>query len=892
MADQLNAETEYYPVSERPESQSLSISATTATPDEGRFVAGTLLGGRYRIVGLIGRGGMGEVYRATDLMLGQSVALKFLIAGGNHTLLERFQSEVRVARQISHPNVCRVHDIGEMEGLPFISMEFVDGEDLAGLITRIGRLSMDRAIEAAHEICLGLAAAHRKGIIHRDLKPQNIMMNRQGDIVIMDFGLAAIAKRLSGLEGRNGTPAYMSPEQLGGAEVTAKSDIYALGLVLYEVFTGRRPFLAENMTQLLQQQEAADYAPMVSIVPGLDPAIEETVRLCLNPDPTRRPENPLAVLSTLPGGEPLSAAVAARRTLSPEAVARAGKRGGLALRYSAPCLAAILLCLAAAPFLKQAKVAFYQAPAHYSPPVLRQKARDFASSVGYTRMPADTASQFSQRLEVIKYLQALPGQKRWPEWLAAESPILQLNWETPAPIVAMPAGFVFSRPPSQDPGALEVQLDGEARLRGFSAVPYMNSSVNAPFDPTIVFRAAGFDWSEFVPVTPSSSYRPPWADHINAWNGRHPRLTDTMVTVQIATWGNQLTSVQMTWPWMHLSTRATTLQAAMAHYQGLFTDLAMLTGFVIACLLARRNWDNGKSDRRGAFRVASARFLLSIAAWAGIAHFVPNQVYTYLRGGTSQALFSAGILFLVYIALEPALRTRWPHSLVSWNRLLNGAWDDGQVAAHILIGTALGALLWTAGQIRNVIAAPKEGLDTLSGFFLLNGTPQWVAGILNRAGTALESGLTIFFVVFLLRTILRKEWLAALAGSLLFAAMQPGLPYAFDWVTLFVTYLFVFAILIFALLRFGLVVAIFADFAENAFSGMNLGTDLTAWYTPNGFATAGLILLVALIAFKYSLVIAPAGTPTEMNSHYLLRTSQAASRGANSHRRGPTTFHP
>ena len=168
--------------------------SSSSDVDEGRFLPGTLLGGRYRIIGLLGRGGMGEVYRATDLALGQSVALKFLPeeAAQNQRLLERFHGEVRIARQVSHPNVCRVYDIGQAEGMPFISMEYVDGEDLASLLLRIGRLPADKALETARKLCAGLAAAHDRGIIHRDLKPQNIMMNKRGDVVIMDFGLAPI----------------------------------------------------------------------------------------------------------------------------------------------------------------------------------------------------------------------------------------------------------------------------------------------------------------------------------------------------------------------------------------------------------------------------------------------------------------------------------------------------------------------------------------------------------------------------------------------------------------------------------------------------------------------------------------------------------------------------
>src|SRR5580700_2850366 len=242
----------------------ISQSTSVPSPEEGRFVPGTLLAGRYRILTMLGRGGMGEVYRATDLTLGQSVALKFLPeeAARNQRLLERFHGEVRVARVVSHPNVCRVYDIGQVEGMPFISMEYVDGEDLASLLTRIGRLPADKAVETGRKLCAGLAAAHDRGVIHRDLKPQNIMLNKRGEPVIMDFGLAAVADQLTGAEARNGTPAYMSPEQLKGEEVTTKSDIYALGLVLYEIFSGKRAYEAQSIAELIKLQEGAQISSL------------------------------------------------------------------------------------------------------------------------------------------------------------------------------------------------------------------------------------------------------------------------------------------------------------------------------------------------------------------------------------------------------------------------------------------------------------------------------------------------------------------------------------------------------------------------------------------------------------------------------------------------------
>src|SRR5437762_1341087 len=176
------------PSSALPRTPPLGASAGghVSTPVPGapppRFVPGQVLIERYRIVGLLGRGGMGEVYRADDLRLGQVVALKFLPESlkDDAARRERFYNEVRTARQIAHPAVCRVYDIGEVEGQPFLSMEYVDGEDLASLLRRIGRLPQDKAIDIARQVCAGVAAAHERGVLHRDLKPENVMLDGRG----------------------------------------------------------------------------------------------------------------------------------------------------------------------------------------------------------------------------------------------------------------------------------------------------------------------------------------------------------------------------------------------------------------------------------------------------------------------------------------------------------------------------------------------------------------------------------------------------------------------------------------------------------------------------------------------------------------------------------------
>lgn len=274
--------------------------------DQERFAPGSLIAQRYRIVSLLGRGGMGEVFRAADLTLGQPVALKFLPQSMiDPSMLERFRNEVRIARRISHPNVCRVYDIGETGDQVFLSMEYVDGEDLSSLLRRTGRLPRDQALEIARKICAGLAAAHDKGVLHRDLKPSNIMLTARGEVLIMDFGLAGLAHEIEDV--RSGTPAYMAPEQLAGREVTARSDMYALGLVLYELFTGQPAFEGNTRDQIMRARRENSPRRPSTLVPDLDPAVEMAILRCLEQDPENRPSSPVIVSAALPGGEYLIA---------------------------------------------------------------------------------------------------------------------------------------------------------------------------------------------------------------------------------------------------------------------------------------------------------------------------------------------------------------------------------------------------------------------------------------------------------------------------------------------------------------------------------------------------------------------------------------------------------
>ena len=274
----------------------------TETNPDGGVRSGELFAGRYRIVDRIGRGGMGEVFRAEDLELDQTVALKFLpaVIENDPDRRARLRNEVRAARSVSHPNVCRVYDIGESEGRLFLSMELVDGEDLACLLHRRGRLPFDEALGIARQIAFGLAAAHECGVLHRDLKPANVMIDSRGIARIADFGLAELSASVRDHRAREGTPSYMSPEQLEGREATSASDLYALGLVFYELFTGEKLGGGRSVKEPgLVQSTALELPPLLD---DLDPSIGRIIRRCLEADPARRLATARSAAAALPGG--------------------------------------------------------------------------------------------------------------------------------------------------------------------------------------------------------------------------------------------------------------------------------------------------------------------------------------------------------------------------------------------------------------------------------------------------------------------------------------------------------------------------------------------------------------------------------------------------------------
>jgi serine/threonine-protein kinase len=835
-----------------------------------------MLAERYRILGRLGRGGMGEVYRADDLTLGQPVALKFLPESyaQDSIFIERFRAEVRNARGVSHPSVCRVYDIGEVGGLHFISMEYVDGEDLATLLRRIGRLPGSKGLEIARQLCAGLAAAHDKGVLHRDLKPANIMIDGQGRARITDFGLAVRTE-----EGHTdgqiaGTPAYMSPEQLEGKGATAKSDIYALGLVLYEVFTGKKAFEGSTLADFRRKHSLEQPAQPSSIVVEIDPAVERVILRCMEKDPRARPASALAVSAALPGGDPLAAVLAAGETPSPELVAAAGETEGFKPRTAVACFALVIVGIAAA-FLLQSKIQMTSiVPLEYAPEALAAKASDLINQFGYTTPPVDTALLFDYDDDYLKYIADHDqSANRW-EQLKSGYPSAIYFWYRTSPRyletdMVLSGNYVTPVDPARNiSGMTYIVLDPSGRLLEFEAVPPQRDQTKAVGtipDWTVLFKAAGLEITQFKTADPEWT-SPNWGDARMAWVGVGPGRPGVPLRVEAAANRGKPIYFKLVWPWTRPSRMQPYQLSAQARLGRAIAVIIFLSVLMGAILLAHRNLRLGRGDRRGAFRLAVFVLVLQFVAWGLNAHHVPTGYeFRLFIMGTSLALFFAAIVWLFYIGLEPYVRRRWPTSIISWSRALAGQFDDPLVGRHVLTGIALGTGYCSFDTIqqfteRALGKVPPQPWEQV--FYLVRGTGGEIGHLMHDVTSSLSSALLFFFLFFLLRLVLRKDWIAAAAFVLIFVAVglagnYPVVDAIFNIVA--------FGAMIFILKRFGLLPLVMFFLTDNILREGTLTTNLSAWYAGPVYYAIFFTLALAIYGFHVSLAGRPIFSGTALD---------------------------
>jgi len=667
--------------------------------DGAQFVPGTMLAGRYRIVGLVGRGGMGEIYRAEDLKLGQAVALKFLSKEVTHRTdrLARFHQEVRLARQVSHPNVCRVYDIAETGGQHFLSMEFIDGEDLASLLRRIGRLPSDKAVELARQLCAGLAAAHACKVLHRDLKPANVLIDGRGRAHLVDFGLADLAGTRRDAPEFAGTPGYMAPEQQAGREATTRTDVYALGLVLYEMFTGKR---ALSMDAARIGGRVPTGEPQIrppTHIAEMDPAVERVILRCLEYDPARRPPSALAVAAALPGGNPLAAAIAAGETPSPDMVAAAGEAGTLSPAIGALCFAGVLGgLLLLAPLTRNDVSLIALTRIERSPQALTERAHTALRNLGYPDSPEDEANGYATDVDYLKYVDENDRSgARWRALAAAQPPAL-LFWHRQSPRRMVPIGGanIVSQlnPPNTRSGMRSVTLDRIGRLVSLLAVPLQvdpsgdsgASAAAAAVDWNPLFAEAGLSMARFTPAQPR--WIPPvFADDRAAWEGSYPDRPDVPIRVEAAAARGKPVYFEIAAPWTRARNEGPVPGSTSGERAGLMIRTIVAPSvLVIAAVLAFRNLRLGRGDRRGATRLS-----LCLFAAGAVSNALATGDLQVLSSGPALIFVLPALVWLMYIALEPQLRRVWPETMIGWSRLLTGGVRDPLVGRDVLVGVLI-----------------------------------------------------------------------------------------------------------------------------------------------------------------------------------------------------------
>jgi eukaryotic-like serine/threonine-protein kinase len=843
----------------------------SSTVAHGRFVPGAVLSERYRIVELLGRGGMGEVYRADDLTLDQPVALKFLPVALQHDLdrRERFYDEVRLARQVAHPSVCRVYDVIESDGTPFLSMEYVDGEDLASLLRRIGRLPEDKALEIARQLCAGVASAHEKGVLHRDLKPENVMIDGRGHVRITDFGLAVAADAVEREDVRSGTPAYMSPEQLAGREVTVRSDVYALGLVLFELFTGRRAFEAANLRELERKQQ--DVTAPSDIVPDIDPAVERAILHCLERDPARRPSSALAVAAALPGGDPLAAALAAGETPSPELVAAAGTVAGLrassAWALLAACAASTLLLLfVSAPLHLLRRLPFTKPPA-----VLEDHARDLLQRVSHVDPPYDSARGYDVDDD---YLQAVTARdrspRRWDQLASGPSAVRFWYRQGPRSLYSnyLLGRVLWGNPPPLESGMAGAMLDPGGRLVELYVVPPQLEAADGAvavdphrLDWGPLFGEAGLDLTRFHEVTPR--WAPPlYADGRMAWDGVHPDRPDVALHVEGAAFRGRLVWFDVLPPWARPE-RMVPFQADRSHRVGEALSLTFLLSIVCAAaLLARRHVGQGRGDMAGARRLARYMVMAGVVGWLLFADHVfdaRGELSLAVRGVGSTLLLGL-VIWTLYLALEPYVRRRWPQVLIGWTRLLAGRWRDPLVGRDALIGCAAGGAMALvaalAQRLPQWLGQPAfqpaaNLLDTLLG------PREILAELVYGQSSAAGGAMACVLVLLLARRLVGNLWVAAVVALVVLAIPDMLVVDVPVWLSLPID-LLLDGILVFVLVRYGLLAGVVTLYVVNRLLQFPLTSDFSSWTaTPTLWALAVMVAL-AVYGFRTALAGRPA----------------------------------
>ncbi len=639
---------------------------------------GTWFDERFLIGHRIGQGGMGTVYLAEDRVLNKRVAVKTFDKDVVTQFREQVVAETALAQRVTHINVCRIHDIKLGHEPAYLTMEYIDGEDLDQTLLRIGRFVPERALQVACEICQGLSAAHEQGVIHRDIKPRNIMLDSSGIVRITDFGLARISY---GIEPSSiaGTLNYMAPEQQQGHGTSELSDIYALGLVLHEIYTGQLP---AGWGPASSDLATSGWIPPSRLVPELDSRVERTILRCLQTDPTARPQSVRAIMGELAGTD--------RLTLS---LSDYSLRSTAPLRWmTIAALVGLVLCWLTSPFRPLEQTDFELA----SPRRYQERATALIAEFGHQlagqrdHQASGFVYSFPYRNEPREANQSLGYWYRQAAGPLTPT-VMSLNRNQP------PTRVHTQDPPWTEPAMLGLELNTQGHLREYRHVPAAQGMGRAPAnlerELEQLFSAANLKYQAFE----RQSFEPApglWLAGVFGALGtdllfRVVGDSDHPTVVLVGIKEQRVTHFRVT-----NRTNETSFSNPFADNLNDVLFLVVSMGGMLWVVLSKRNSSSREGDAHAA-KVTAAIVFSSLAASTVLSesHTLDlHQEIGLIQLGLLNALFWSALLWLLYVSLAPMVRRELPRSIDGWRRVTHGQFRHPQVALWTICGAMLGTL--------------------------------------------------------------------------------------------------------------------------------------------------------------------------------------------------------
>ncbi|MHB1699438.1 MAG: serine/threonine-protein kinase [Acidobacteriaceae bacterium] len=821
--------------------------------DEQEMAPGTLLAGRYRIVAPVGRGGMGRVYRAEDLKLGQTVALKFLppAMSTDPAWLGRFLAEVRTAREVTHPNVCRVHDIVEIQGggtdgIHFLTMEYVDGENLSALLKRFGRLPTEKALQMARQITAGLAAAHARGVLHRDLKPANVMVDGRGQTKITDFGLAIIAMDSTRATEVAGTPGFMAPELFTGGAATGRSDLYSLGLVLYELLTGKPAYKSKDPKT---RKEAP--VPLRRHSPKVPADVEHIVMKCLQQDPTQRPSSAAEVLKEFPLVDELEAAIARGETPSPDMLAAAATEEPLQLWKAWALLGVTLLGAFGCLLLSPRATLLGQRPPALSTDDMNHRAQEILRALGLPPTARASSSVFVDNAPMAEYISE---KTRNRDIHHAEQGSVLLTYRLYDKGSLLPIGLGSSNQPTQTdpamnrPGMISLDVDSNGNLIRLVNMPHQDETVDRaslrPTDYAAAFAAAGLDPRLMHPI-PVDLTPPSACDEQREWEGIYPGHPETPIKFMAAAWYGKFVYLRVVTPWNQ------PISVLRSFYTATWGTMILYIGFFLTAFpLARRNLQSRRGDLQGATTLSLFIFsVLMLASVVGISLTNGSDpTFTWMLTKIAYGLLAAALTWLGYVAMEPFARKRVPRLLVSSTLLLQRRFTSPTLARDLLLGVSAGAFVACFEFTMTTLLRPHlPAIELWVGDpSLLDGVLRWADTLLSLAGQILVTVALVIPFFIALRVFLKHTWLA----SVLLAALVLIGHVATNHAPINILVEAIWAVVLaFLVARVGMVAAATFVFIAEIFERTPWTMHLGSWMFAPMAATLAVVLALALYSF-------------------------------------------